>query len=170
MSASEQYEAYLQTEHWQRMRVRALEWADYRCQVCDSPYGLHVHHRTYEGLGNEAINDLTVLCDTCHGLFHEFQRKEAERLAREEQGRQQQRPATQWAADQSLWDALSPAARAEIEAEVRAALASSGGLIREGGALFQQQCFLAMHARHPEPPPEQKAPEQSANVLPFRVR
>jgi replicative DNA helicase len=36
---------------------------------------LEVHHRTYERIGQERSEDLTVLCDVCHGLFHERTKK-----------------------------------------------------------------------------------------------
>ena len=53
-----------------RLRTLPEEWADYRCQVCNSPHDLHVHHRTYERVGHEDPADLTVLCMWCHDLFH----------------------------------------------------------------------------------------------------
>lgn len=64
------YDEYLSTEHWQSVRRRALERAAHRCQTCNSPENLAVHHRTYARIGNEDEADLTVLCRTCHGLFH----------------------------------------------------------------------------------------------------
>jgi 5-methylcytosine-specific restriction endonuclease McrA len=65
------YAEYLTTDHWQRQRKRALEEADGKCKVCNSGGELHVHHRTYENLGNERTTDLVVLCKRCHSLFHE---------------------------------------------------------------------------------------------------
>lgn len=62
--------AYLRSEKWKAKRQEALEGADHRCQVCNSPHELEVHHRTYEHWGNEQPGDLTVLCRTCHCLFH----------------------------------------------------------------------------------------------------
>lgn len=64
------YDQYLRTEHWQSVRRAALARADYRCQICNSPKNLEVHHRTYERRGAERDNDVTVLCDKCHGRFH----------------------------------------------------------------------------------------------------
>lgn len=63
------YSAYLRTKEWQSRRKAALKRAGYRCQVCNSPDHLEVHHRTYEHIGNELPDDLTVLCDSCHELF-----------------------------------------------------------------------------------------------------
>ena len=63
-------EVYLQSDHWRRIREIALGDFEYRCAVCYSPKNLDVHHRTYERLGNERVTDLTVLCRSCHELFH----------------------------------------------------------------------------------------------------
>lgn len=65
------YADYLLTEHWQKMRLEALERASHRCQVCNSSTTLNVHHRTYERRGNELTEDLIVLCQSCHQLFHD---------------------------------------------------------------------------------------------------
>lgn len=66
------YNDYLQTHHWQHMRFIMHRLADGRCQVCnaaDRP--LNTHHRTYERRGMELPEDLIVLCQPCHALFHE---------------------------------------------------------------------------------------------------
>ena len=62
--------AYLRSAKWKKKREQALERADHRCQVCNSPHELQVHHRTYEHWGNERLTDLTVLCRSCHCIFH----------------------------------------------------------------------------------------------------
>jgi len=64
------YAKYLASKHWKEVRDRALSFAEYRCQVCNSDKSLDVHHRTYENIGREPIQDLTVLCKECHALFH----------------------------------------------------------------------------------------------------
>lgn len=68
------YPAYLQSAHWGQVRMYALDNADHRCQVCNSPERLQVHHRTYERRAGEVPGDLTVLCAKCHQLFHEHGR------------------------------------------------------------------------------------------------
>jgi hypothetical protein len=65
-----EYLAYLQSDHWKEMRRLALEYADYRCQLCNSPECLEVHHRTYERMGRERLADLVALCADCHGWHH----------------------------------------------------------------------------------------------------
>lgn len=65
------YREYLQTDHWQDTRKRALRRAGYACQLCNKRGRLHVHHRTYENLGDEDRDDLIVLCEHCHAKFHD---------------------------------------------------------------------------------------------------
>jgi hypothetical protein len=64
------YREYLRTEHWKQVRLQALEYADYSCQVCNRAGEVHVHHRTYDRLGAERPADLTVLCARCHETHH----------------------------------------------------------------------------------------------------
>lgn len=64
------YARHLKTTKWNQTRKAALQRAGYRCQVCNSPDSLNVHHRTYERLGHEHPMDLTVLCRVCHKIFH----------------------------------------------------------------------------------------------------
>lgn len=64
------YAEYLNSERWKIKKEYALQWADNRCQICNSTENLNVHHRVYGNVGNEKPNDLTVLCKDCHSLFH----------------------------------------------------------------------------------------------------
>lgn len=65
------YDEYLKTDHWQRLRSLKLTEALNACQVCNCSDGrLEVHHRTYDRRGAEWMQDLTVLCDRCHSMFH----------------------------------------------------------------------------------------------------
>ena len=64
---------YKQTEEWKEYRELALERAKRMCQLCGSTEELHVHHRRYNPdsvSGVYEIEDLTVLCKTCHFMFH----------------------------------------------------------------------------------------------------
>ena len=65
-----EYAEYLKSEHWQSIRVKALERADNKCQLCSSEVMLQVHHNTYKNRGNEKLTDLVVLCRGCHSKFH----------------------------------------------------------------------------------------------------
>lgn len=72
----EDYDAYLQTVHWQQVRERTYKIHGKRCTVgvdCSGP--LDVHHRTYDNLGDELPEDTEVLC-----RFHHYQKHENARL------------------------------------------------------------------------------------------
>lgn len=65
------YRDYLQTAEWQETRKQALKRAHYKCQLCNREGRLNVHHKTYEHRGQELNSDLIVLCENCHGKFHD---------------------------------------------------------------------------------------------------
>lgn len=66
------YSSFLRTAYWFAVSHKAKAHAGMRCQVCNSSESINVHHRTYESHGSEHLNmnDLVVLCESCHGLFH----------------------------------------------------------------------------------------------------
>ena len=66
------YEKYLLTDHWQSIRRGALRKAAYKCQLCSVKNTLQVHHNTYDNLGCEKPEDVTVLCNGCHEKHHEI--------------------------------------------------------------------------------------------------
>ncbi len=66
-----EYIKYLESEHWQGVRARALNRADDACQECGSEVDLHVHHLNYENIGNEKDTDLVVICEVCHIKHHD---------------------------------------------------------------------------------------------------
>jgi hypothetical protein len=66
-----EYQSYLSSPEWRALRKEALANAGHRCQVCNSPKALQVHHRTYKNIFHEEPEDLTVLCRDCHALFHQ---------------------------------------------------------------------------------------------------
>lgn len=68
-----EYYQYIQSPEWHRKTEFAKRAAGYRCQVCNRNKNdgaiLNAHHRTYERLGCEKPEDITVLCGECHELF-----------------------------------------------------------------------------------------------------
>jgi 5-methylcytosine-specific restriction endonuclease McrA len=78
----EDYETkYLFSEHWSRFRNTVLETqrASLGRNICERcPEGanqrvaneLHIHHLTYERLGEERLEDVEVLCRDCHDKIH----------------------------------------------------------------------------------------------------
>lgn len=63
------YEEYLNSPEWRYRAEQAKKRDGQRCCLCNSSGPLEVHHRTYERLGHEDLDDLTSLCDPCHALF-----------------------------------------------------------------------------------------------------
>ena len=71
-----QYQKYLLSPHWKQLRTQYLSEHKvcYRCRIprwlSELAYGqdLHVHHTTYERLGNEEWADLEALCPRCHDI------------------------------------------------------------------------------------------------------
>ena len=71
---SPEYVAYLKSpESVARGRLLTRQYGS-RCTCCDTipSFGnpLDLHHLTYERLGHERAEDLTVVCRNCHNLIH----------------------------------------------------------------------------------------------------
>ena len=69
--AQDDYQQFLDTDEWQRWAWIMKDHFKYKCQACNSPNQLEVHHRTYGSVGRECPGDLTVLCRECHQLIHD---------------------------------------------------------------------------------------------------
>lgn len=66
------YQEYIQSEEWLLKADRAKRAAAHRCQICnrhEDEVILDAHHRTYDRLGKEMDEDITVLCRDCHDLY-----------------------------------------------------------------------------------------------------
>ncbi len=62
------YLEYLQSEWWRAFRRKVLEFWEYRCAYCYGEERLDVHHRCYDRLHCEKLNDCLVLCRDCHDI------------------------------------------------------------------------------------------------------
>jgi hypothetical protein len=67
------YRSYIRSEAWKKKASAAKKRAGYRCQICNrgkrDGVQLDAHHRTYERLGHERPEDITVLCHRCHEIY-----------------------------------------------------------------------------------------------------
>jgi len=70
MMASAIYHEHLASVEWLAIRGEVVQRAEYRCEQCGLPWGLEVHHKTYERLGKEDLGDLICLCGDCHRKLH----------------------------------------------------------------------------------------------------
>lgn len=83
------YHDYIKSPEWKYKAQQIREEYGNRCQLCHaSGYTrqLHVHHNTYERLGNELKDDLILLCAKCHELYHKHSDETGarDRLSRED--------------------------------------------------------------------------------------
>ena len=73
VKSSKEYEEYIKSSEWQETRQRILKRDRFRCVMCGEPKNLHVHHITYENLGEEKDADLVTLCEECHIKLHDIE-------------------------------------------------------------------------------------------------
>jgi 5-methylcytosine-specific restriction endonuclease McrA len=71
-----EYAKYLRSDKWKEIRQKVFDLDGNRCCLCGSMENLRPHHRKYpKVLGEEPLNDLLTLCNTCHFKFHQQQKK-----------------------------------------------------------------------------------------------
>jgi len=73
------YRKYLRTSHWKEFRQQLL-YERGVCEHCGTTERLDVHHMTYDRLGDEAPEDVSVLCRDCHNEEHGFPDQELKSL------------------------------------------------------------------------------------------
>ena len=66
----DRYRLYLRSFAWKQRRQGALRRAENRCELCPATSRLQVHHVTYTRCGKEQVEDLRVLCKSCHDVVH----------------------------------------------------------------------------------------------------
>lgn len=67
------YYDFLNTPYWKAIADHTKYKAGYRCQLCNSNHKLATHHRNYRIHGFEHANmqELIVICESCHNKFHD---------------------------------------------------------------------------------------------------
>lgn len=77
------YPQYINTQHWRNIKKAYKYSHEYKCQHCgDTSPGLHLHHLTYERIGNERMSDLMYLCELCHAVVHARPKKKSHKPKR----------------------------------------------------------------------------------------
>jgi hypothetical protein len=62
------YSAYLVSAHW---ISTVAKFRKQNCEYCGFNKDLHLHHFTYQNLGNETKDDFLTLCGKCHEYEHQ---------------------------------------------------------------------------------------------------
>ena len=76
-SRRKQYTNYLHSEEWQLKREEVFSLRGRKCERCNKDLTnkiADVHHKTYDRLFNELMEDLEVLCRPCHQEEHKDKR------------------------------------------------------------------------------------------------
>lgn len=71
VSTKSSYNNYIKSNEWTNRRNEYFTTHAKMCLACssvDSP--IHLHHGSYQCLGNEPDNHLFPLCNKCHEMFH----------------------------------------------------------------------------------------------------
>lgn len=64
------YADYITSAEWQQKRSLVLRRAKGICEGCGLKSPEHVHHQTYEHLGDEFLFELVAICRECHQKIH----------------------------------------------------------------------------------------------------
>lgn len=67
----EEYNEYLKTPSWRKIRQKVLERDNHTCQGCLENKATEVHHKTYEHVFDEFAFELVSLCSDCHRKYHD---------------------------------------------------------------------------------------------------
>lgn len=72
MNRKEKYDNYIKSVRWRQKRLEFIsQHPTGRC-FCGEYKNLHVHHATYDRLGNERLDDLRLVCHSCHDMIHYY--------------------------------------------------------------------------------------------------
>lgn len=69
------YEKYLNTGHWQRVRRNYFKKYPKICFCCGLPAYV-LHHKEYKNRGEENDEDLIPLCEDCHNSIHRMMKED----------------------------------------------------------------------------------------------
>jgi 5-methylcytosine-specific restriction endonuclease McrA len=65
-----EYEAHIKSKKWRAFCAEIRKSRGDACEKCRGTKELHVHHLTYERLGDELPSDVQLLCRACHEKVH----------------------------------------------------------------------------------------------------
>lgn len=67
------YQDYLKTDYWKSFRQKSLEHYENKCNWCGADgeeVTMHVHHIKYGEWFNEELENVILLCGSCHSKAH----------------------------------------------------------------------------------------------------
>lgn len=68
------YLEYLNSNEWKKIRRQKAKEQNYKCEICgvEVKKGFNIHHKSYEHLGKERMNELLFVCKDCHKVVHKL--------------------------------------------------------------------------------------------------
>jgi hypothetical protein len=64
------YEYYLESNEWKKLRQKAYERANHKCELCGA-LAEHIHHIEYPKYSYlDKLSNLIAVCDKCHKILH----------------------------------------------------------------------------------------------------
>jgi len=75
---NEQYQTYLNSEHWKRLKSKKSQYAK-RCFICRRvPDKRNYHHVRYKQLFDVSTADIRLACEDCHHFYHAIKNEHPE--------------------------------------------------------------------------------------------
>jgi len=65
------YREYLVSKKWASIKRAVYFFYEEECYICRNNDRLHVHHKTYDRLFHEDLDDLVLVCNSCHSKIHD---------------------------------------------------------------------------------------------------
>lgn len=66
------YHEYLRSPQWLDKRKLIIERENGICEICKKHPIINIHHKTYENVFHEPLEDLAGLCGECHDAIHDI--------------------------------------------------------------------------------------------------
>lgn len=66
------YREYLISKKWNAIKIAVHYLYDNKCFICQDEIYLHVHHKNYDRLYHEDLDDLVLLCWNYHKIVHDW--------------------------------------------------------------------------------------------------
>ncbi len=60
------YNAVIRSKRWKLLKQARRNLTNNRCERCGRADYLELHHLHYQTLGNESLEDVELLCESCH--------------------------------------------------------------------------------------------------------
>ena len=83
MTRKEEYHNYLLSPEWRAFRIKVFEHYGKKCAECKRTKRLHIHHKTYENIFNEKLEDVIVLCELHHAKIHGIKLKKEKKIKKQ---------------------------------------------------------------------------------------